>query len=64
MSTHTRDAVLALLAEHNARMAVLIADKPTVIDSHSDGKRVKYVRSETAVAILRDVLALIDGNAS
>lgn len=50
---------MATIAENIATaeqtMADLVASKPSVVDGHSDGKRVRYVRAETAVHVLRDL---------
>ncbi len=53
--------VRALIVEHAATMAHEVAVKPSVTDGHSDGRRVRYARSETAVAVLTDVLAMLEG---
>ena len=50
----------ALIAEHEIAMMRLREDKPTVTDGHSDGKRVRYVRHETSVEVLRAVLAALE----
>lgn len=61
------ERLASLIAEHESAMAAMRADKPAVVDGHSDGKRVRYVRHETAVATLQavaDMLAaakLLDG---
>lgn len=54
------DAVVAEIAETETAMAAMRADKPAVADKHSDGKRVRYVRHETRVAVLTHVLDIID----
>jgi len=59
MDTHTLDRIAALIAEHEATMAAMRADKPAVTDGHSDGKRVRYVRHETAAATLRAVADML-----
>lgn len=59
-----RDAILALIATHTDSMDALAASTPKVLDGHSDGKRVRYVRSEVAVQVLRDVLAMLEGGAA
>jgi hypothetical protein len=43
------------IATHEAAMADLIAGKPSVVDAHSDGKRVRYVRHATAIETLRSM---------
>ena len=53
--------VRGIIADHGSQMTAMRADKPNVIDGHSDGKRVRYVRHEERIATLRDVLALLDG---
>lgn len=58
-----QERIAALIAEHEAIMAALVAQKPTVTDGHSDGKRVRYVRAETARDTLRAVLAIIEKGA-
>ncbi len=49
------------IAAHEAVMSDLIAVKPAVTNHRSDGRRVKYVRSEQTVAVLTGILALIEG---
>ena len=57
------DRLTAMIAEHEAERARMRADKPNVVDGHSDGKRVRYVRHETAEATLRAVLAMLTDGA-
>ncbi|MGV0985063.1 MAG: hypothetical protein ACOYB2_10940 [Limnohabitans sp.] len=54
-------ALRGMLAEQEATMARLREEKPTVVDAHSDGKRVRYVRAETAAQVIRDVLSMVAG---
>jgi DNA-binding transcriptional regulator YdaS (Cro superfamily) len=62
--TQLREHIALAIAAHDATMAALVAVKPAVTDGHSDGRRVKYVRAETAAATLRAVLAALEGSAS
>lgn len=55
--------IRAMIAAETAAMAALADATPKVLDGHSDGKRVRYVRHETRVALLADVLALLTGGA-
>jgi hypothetical protein len=57
------DTLRAMIHEHEQARATMRADKPSVVDGHSDGKRVRYVRHETAEDTLRAVLALIETGA-
>ena len=57
------DTLRTMIAEHVAERARMRADKPNVTDGHSDGKRVRYVRHETAEQVLAEVLALIEDGA-
>ena len=41
-------------------MSTLAATTPKVLDGHSDGRRVKYVRAEVRAAVIAEVLAMID----
>lgn len=54
-----RDRLAAMVAEHQAERAAMAADKPSVVDGHSDGKRVRYVRHLASEDALRAVLALL-----
>jgi len=51
--------VAVAIAEQERAMAQLRADKPTVTDGHSDGKRVRYARHESIAATLRAIAALL-----
>jgi hypothetical protein len=51
-----RDAISA----DTAAMAAMVADKPNVIDGHSDGKRVRYARTETRRETLATILAILE----
>jgi hypothetical protein len=51
-----RDHLTIAIAAHEATMAQLRAVKPAVVNGRSDGRRVKYVRAETAAATLRAIL--------
>ena len=48
------------IAELDRTLAAMRADKPNVIDGHSDGKRVRYCRTETRRETLETVLALVE----
>jgi hypothetical protein len=48
-----------MIAAHESKRAAMRADKPNVVDGHSDGKRVRYVRHEAAEDALRAVLAML-----
>ena len=54
------ETIRAMIAEHEATNAAARIDKPNVTDGHSDGKRVRYVRHETAAQTLADVLAMLE----
>lgn len=54
------NTIKASIEHHQAVMSDLIAVKPAVVNHRSDGRRVKYVRSEQTVDILTTLLALID----
>ncbi len=57
----TADTLRAMIAEREAERIDLIARTgPKVLNGHSDGRRVKYVRAETAEATLRAVLAMLE----
>src|ERR1043165_7893700 len=47
-----QERIAELIAAHEREMAALVAAKPAVTDGHSDGRRVRYVRAETATATL------------
>jgi hypothetical protein len=53
------DAIADMIADHESVMARLVAEKPTVTDGHSDGKRVRYVKAETAAATLRAIMDIV-----
>lgn len=53
-----------LVAAHEATMSEIIAVKPEAANGRSDGRRVRYVKAETAAAVLRDVLALLDDDSA
>jgi len=53
------ETIAVLIAEHERDMAAMRADKPTVVDAHSDGKRVRYARHETAVQTLRTIAEML-----
>ena len=59
-----RDALEAFIeqaiAEQQRAMLELSTSTPKVLDGHSDGKRVRYVRHEAAERALLDVLALLE----
>jgi len=59
--TDIRSRIAALIVAHESAMAAMRADKPAVTDAHSDGKRVRYVRHETALATLEAIAALLEG---
>jgi hypothetical protein len=58
MDERIRWAITEEIERHEAAMAALRADKPSVVDGRSDGKRVRYVRHEAASAALRSILEL------
>ena len=60
MDTTTLAATLRTLMAHERIAAdALAADTPKVLDGHSDGKRVRYVRHETRAALIAELLATI-----
>ena len=50
------DRIAALIAEAETEMARILAVKPAAADGRSDGRRVRYVRAETAATTLREIL--------
>ena len=48
------------MAQERIAADALAASTPKVLDGHSDGKRVRYVRHETRAALLADVLAMLE----
>ena len=48
-----------MIAECERVMHDMRIDKPSVVDSHSDGKRVRYARTETRRETLQTVLAML-----
>lgn len=59
MATKTEKRIQQLIAENEAIMAGLVEIKPTVTYAGSDGRRVKYVKAETTVAVLREIAATL-----
>lgn len=56
------DTLRAMIAACESDRAALVESTgPKVTNGHSDGRRVKYVRAETAEATLRAVLAMLEG---
>ena len=53
--------IRSMLAHDTALMASLSASTPKVLDGHSDGKRVRYVKAETRAAVLAYLLDILDG---
>lgn len=49
----------ALIAAESERQQAMRDDKPNVVDGHSDGKRVRYVRSLERESVLREVAAML-----
>ena len=41
-------------------MSTLATATPKVLDGHSDGRRVKYVRAEVRAAVIAEVIAMLD----
>lgn len=61
MTADLRARLQALIDAESAVQADLIARTgPKVTNGHSDGRRVKYVRSETTAATLRAVLSMLE----
>lgn len=57
-------AIRRLIAEQDAEMAALVALKPAVVDAHSDGRRVRYVRAEEQRKTLAAVLEMLEPSSS
>lgn len=55
-----RSALHLMIEMHKTERTKLEAEKPNVIDGHSDGKRVRYVRHEQSEITLQTVIDMLD----